>query len=115
MPVIDADANLCTVIVRFAVEPGDQPTLLDMARRMQPVFARQPGFVGAALHRSTDGTRIVQYLQWRSADDHQACMENPEVAAEGEPFMRYLETGKATMEVHDYVVDGVVGAGTWQT
>jgi quinol monooxygenase YgiN len=29
----------------------------------------EPGVIGAALHRSTDGTRVVNYAQWRSEAD----------------------------------------------
>lgn len=30
----------------------------------------EPGAIGAALHRSTDGTRVVNYAQWRSEADY---------------------------------------------
>jgi heme-degrading monooxygenase HmoA len=31
-------------------------------------MAKQPGFVSIALHRSKDGSYVVNYVQWRDAD-----------------------------------------------
>ncbi|WP_352680159.1 antibiotic biosynthesis monooxygenase family protein [Mesorhizobium sp. M0184] len=31
-------------------------------------MARQPGFISISLHRSLDGRRIVNYVQWQSRD-----------------------------------------------
>jgi quinol monooxygenase YgiN len=39
--------------------------------------ARAPGFVSASLHRSTDGTKVTMYAQWRSIDDYQAMRNDP--------------------------------------
>ena len=105
MAIIDRDADVATVIVLMTIDPADQQALVALAEAAQPIFARQPGFVAAALHRSGDGTRVVQYLQWRSLADSQACMESPDwQGREGADFMGFLQAGKATMEVHDYTV-----------
>jgi len=34
-----------------------------------------PGFVSASIHRSTDGTRVFNYLQWETAE-HLAAMQS---------------------------------------
>jgi hypothetical protein len=42
-----------------------------------------PGFVSAALHRSTDGTRVTMYAQWLSEADYrryQAMLADPAAA-----------------------------------
>jgi Antibiotic biosynthesis monooxygenase len=31
-------------------------------------MARQPGFISVSVHRSLDGRRIVNYIQWQSRD-----------------------------------------------
>ena len=31
----------------------------------------------ASLHRSTDGTKVTMYAQWRSIDDYQAMRQDP--------------------------------------
>jgi heme-degrading monooxygenase HmoA len=33
-----------------------------------------PGFISASVHRSTDGTRVFNYLQWETAE-HVAAMQ----------------------------------------
>jgi quinol monooxygenase YgiN len=38
---------------------------------------RAPGFVSASLHRSTDGTKITMYAQWRSIDHYRAMRRGP--------------------------------------
>jgi hypothetical protein len=37
-----------------------------------------PGFVSASIHQSFDGTRVVNYAQWRSRADFEALRQNPE-------------------------------------
>jgi heme-degrading monooxygenase HmoA len=37
-----------------------------------------PGFVSASIHRSVDGTKVVNYAQWRSKADFEAMRQNPE-------------------------------------
>ncbi|MEH3140989.1 MAG: antibiotic biosynthesis monooxygenase [Mycobacterium kyogaense] len=42
--------------------------IVDQARR----FASRPGFVSCCVHRSSDRTKIVEYIQWASIADLQA-------------------------------------------
>ena len=37
---------------------------------------RAPGFVSASLHRSTDGTKVTMYAQWRSIEHYQAMRQD---------------------------------------
>ena len=37
-------------------------------RSVTQCMARQPGFVSISLHRSLDGHRIVNYIQWENRD-----------------------------------------------
>ena len=39
-----------------------------------------PGFVSANIHKSLDGTHVVNYGQWRSKEDFEAMLNNPEAA-----------------------------------
>jgi hypothetical protein len=34
-----------------------------------------PGFVSANIHRSLDGTRVVNYAQWRRVEDFEAMLQ----------------------------------------
>ena len=40
-------------------------------------FATYPGYLSGALHVSTDGTRLIQYLQWESESTYRACIDDP--------------------------------------
>ncbi len=65
---IDTDAACFTLINTFSVAPDDQSGLIAELRRFTEQHARYlPGFVGTAIHASADGTRVVNYVQWRNA------------------------------------------------
>jgi heme-degrading monooxygenase HmoA len=36
-----------------------------------------PGFISASIHRSADGTKVINYAQWRSQADFDALKDNP--------------------------------------
>lgn len=94
---------VCTVINRFTMAPEDQQALADiLTTDIMPTLAREPGFLSTKLHRSTDGTRLVQVTEWRMPEDHFACMKSPRMASVGRRMMTFLEFGKAAMEVHTY-------------
>jgi quinol monooxygenase YgiN len=62
----------------FTVDPDDQGRLLDLlAAFVEETVRRMPGFVSANLHRSLDGTRVVNYAQWESAEALQAMLAHP--------------------------------------
>jgi heme-degrading monooxygenase HmoA len=76
--VTDHDAESVTLINTFAVRPENQGELLDVLdEAMKRTLRNQPGFVGAALHRSFDGKRVVSYSQWRSRADVEALQKDP--------------------------------------
>jgi quinol monooxygenase YgiN len=47
---------------------------------------RQPGFLSATIHKSLDGTTVVNYAQWQSRAAFEAIWTNPEVSAHLKPF-----------------------------
>ncbi|MFD9702394.1 antibiotic biosynthesis monooxygenase [Lentzea sp. NPDC059081] len=65
MPVIRVGSAVTQINV-FTVEPGRQQPLLDYLAQAAEVAAEVPGWISASLHRSLDGTRVVNYAQ--SAD-----------------------------------------------
>lgn len=78
MTIISKGNNLVTLINVFTVEPANQGQLLDLLASATETSVRQaPGFVSANLHRSLDGTKVVMYAQWRSAEDYQAMRKDP--------------------------------------
>jgi hypothetical protein len=63
MPIIRADAGFITQINAFTVPDGRQQPLIDLLVE-SATFARDiPGWVSASIHRSLDGTRVVNYAQ----------------------------------------------------
>jgi quinol monooxygenase YgiN len=80
--VIRGDAPGVTLINVFTVEPEDQQRLVEAWQRgTEEVMRHIPGFVSANIHRSLDGTKVVNYAQWESAEAFTASLRAPEVGA----------------------------------
>jgi quinol monooxygenase YgiN len=78
MPQISATGDVITLINVFTVEPANQRRLVELLTEATEVLVRQaPGFVSASLHRSTDGTKVTMYAQWRSVEEYQAMRQDP--------------------------------------
>ncbi|MGV9293447.1 putative quinol monooxygenase [Amycolatopsis sp. NPDC003676] len=79
MTTISTDAGVATLVNVFTVEPEKQQSLVEvLTTATEEVMRRRPGFVSANIHASTDGTRVVNYAQWASAEDFQAMLADPE-------------------------------------
>jgi heme-degrading monooxygenase HmoA len=69
---VSREGNLVTLINVFETQPKLQQTLIEQWMRFAEEVIKEPGFIGAALHRSTDGTRVINYAQWRSEEDFES-------------------------------------------
>jgi Antibiotic biosynthesis monooxygenase len=65
VPIIRVGSAVTQINV-FTVEPDQQQPLIDHLARAARVASEVPGWLSASLHRSLDGTRVVNYAQ--SAD-----------------------------------------------
>jgi heme-degrading monooxygenase HmoA len=74
---ISTEHDVMTLINVFTVEPADQKELIDVLVEATTVMRQIPGFVSANLHRSRDGKRVVNYVQWRTVQHFQAMLEDP--------------------------------------
>jgi heme-degrading monooxygenase HmoA len=100
MATIAKDAHLATLINVFTVEPKNQQKLVDMlVEATEKTMRRLPGFVSASIHKSTDGVRVTNYAQWRSAEDFAAMMKNPAALEHMKPIQAI-----ATFDAHLYSV-----------
>lgn len=63
---ISREGNLVTLINVFEMKPEQKQQLIDQWIRIVESIKGEPGMIGIALHRSTDGARVVNYAQWRS-------------------------------------------------
>jgi quinol monooxygenase YgiN len=78
MTTIEQNSGYATLINVFIVEPdraAELAALLHIAT--QEVMRHQPGFRSANIHVSTDGTRVVNYAQWDTAEAFHAMLADP--------------------------------------
>jgi heme-degrading monooxygenase HmoA len=69
---ISKDADVVTLINVFETTPEKQQALIDQWVRFTEAVRNEPGYIGTALHKSTDGTRVINYAHWRSQADFDA-------------------------------------------
>jgi len=98
--------DLCTVIVTVDADPALMEELEAHARDGLPQFAEFSGFISGTLHKSEDGGRLINYLQWESAADHQACMNDPrwDSLPSAQRFRELMESGEARVDVRTFEV-----------
>jgi quinol monooxygenase YgiN len=77
MPHIQKDNQTVTQITVIEAEPERQQEALSLMAERARFMARQPGFVSISLHRSLDGRRIVNYVQWQNRDLLQEAHKSP--------------------------------------
>jgi quinol monooxygenase YgiN len=79
---IRAEDPIVVLINVFTCQPQDQQRLVEAWQRgTDEVMRYQPGFISANIHRSLDGTKVVNYAQWASQDAFEASLRNPEAAS----------------------------------
>jgi quinol monooxygenase YgiN len=92
MPEILSGAEYATFINIFRCEPSDQDQVVRInVDIVDQVASGFPGFVSAAVHRSADGTRVFNYLQWGSAQHLLAMQRSPEFQAIAHRFAGLIE------------------------
>jgi heme-degrading monooxygenase HmoA len=88
MPQIETDNRVVTQITVVEPEPGKQADALAVMEDRARFMARQPGFVSIVLHRSLDGKRIVNYVQWQSRELLESAHRSPDFRKEWQKFDR---------------------------
>lgn len=75
---IDADAGVFTLINTFEVDPEQAFDVVASLRAFTEQTTRSlPGFVATAVHVSLDKKRVINYVQWKTAQDLQAMIALP--------------------------------------
>ena len=106
MSDITTNNQLLTVINVFTVAPANQARLVGLlVQATAEVMKNLPGFISANIHQSDDGTRVVNYAQWRSRADFESMMKNPSA----QKHMRGV-TDIAKVDPHWYRVSEVIEA-----
>jgi len=78
MPDIRESAGIVTQITTVKMRPDNQDEVLKLMKERAKFMARQPGFVSVSLHRSEDGSHVVNYVQWTDRNKLEAAHHSPE-------------------------------------
>jgi len=75
---IAKEQDILTLVNVFTVKPDDQQTLVQLLiDATEQTMEHLPGFISASIHKSQDGTKVVNYAQWRSQQDFDAMRQHP--------------------------------------
>jgi heme-degrading monooxygenase HmoA len=96
--IITQTSGLATMINVFDVEPEKQQQLIQIWLEEGKQFERMPGFVSTTLHRSLDGTRVINYAQFQRAED----WENL-VSRGNQQFARFKGVGTSDPHIYEIV------------
>ncbi|WP_414580802.1 antibiotic biosynthesis monooxygenase family protein [Scytonema sp. PCC 10023] len=89
-----------THLAEFRMKPENQQAMLHLAKKEIVTAVQQnPGLISATFHRSFDGTRVMNYGQWRSQEDFEAILKKPDFEIESGYWV-----GLAENEFHVYEV-----------
>jgi heme-degrading monooxygenase HmoA len=101
MTEIQENSGIVTQITTVKLPPDNQDEILQLMTERARFMATQPGFVSVNLHRSKDGTHIVNYVQWTSPDKLAAAHHSPEFRKKWPQF------GKLANEIEPCLYDVV--------
>ena len=99
MTAITTDKDLITLINVFTVELKNQQRLVDILVEAGEATSKQPGFISAKIHRSLDGMRVINYVQWRCKEDLEAISNNPEMKAHIDEIKKLAKGNTSLYEV----------------
>ena len=70
--------GVCTQITTVKLPADHQDEIVSLMVERARFMATQPGFVSVNLHRSKDGSHVVNYVQWANAEKLAAAHHSPE-------------------------------------
>jgi heme-degrading monooxygenase HmoA len=91
MPQIQINQQPVTQITIIEAEPEKQVEALSLMAQRARFMQHQPGFISISLHRSLDGRRIANYIQWESRDLLRAAHQSPEFRKAWSQFERLTD------------------------
>ena len=101
MPIIKANTGIVTQINVFTVPKGGQQALIDFLADAAKFASTTPGWISASVHRSRDGTRVVNYAQSESLEAAQGIIDRLRESG-------WLERNRALGEAHPGLYDVVL-------
>ncbi|MCC6891056.1 MAG: antibiotic biosynthesis monooxygenase [Hyphomicrobiales bacterium] len=95
------NSGVVTQITTVKLPPDNQDEVLALMTERAQFMARQPGFVSICLYRSTDGSHVVNHVQWTDRARLEAAHRSPE-------FRRAWSTfGELAQEIEPCLYDVV--------
>ena len=92
MPTITTGSNIATFINTFRCKPEHQDQVVQInVDIIEQVARRAPGFISATVHRSLDGTRVFNYLQWDTQQSLAAMQESSAFGQHGKRFAGLID------------------------
>ena len=61
----------------FSMNPENQPKMIQLAKEHIKPAMEQPGLISATFHRSLDGTRVINYGQWKDQKAIEELVKQP--------------------------------------
>ena len=101
MSEIRESNGICTQITTVKLPADKQDEVLKLMVERAHFMARQPGFISVNLHRSKDGSHLVNYVQWTNPDKLAAAHHSAEFRKEWPRF------GELVQEVEPCLYDVV--------
>lgn len=93
MTTIQTNDGVVTQINVFTVAPEKQQQLIDLLCEAAVFASGLPGWISASIHRSLDGTKVVNYAQSKDLESAQAIIAALREAG-------WLDRNKALGEAH---------------
>ncbi len=107
MATITAHSDCATLINVFTVKPERARELADLlTAATEEVMQHVDGFISANIHLSDDGTRVVNYAQWRDTAAFQTMLQD---ATAREHMAKCAELA-ISFDPHIYTVESVYEA-----
>jgi len=101
MVTISKKNEVVTLINVFTVVPEHQDKLVALLiEATETTMKGVKGFVSANIHKSLDGTRVVNYAQWKKRENFEEMRNNPQALAHMKPIM---EIAKADFHLYEVV------------
>lgn len=80
--IIQEGTSTVTLVNVFTVDPKDQERFVEhWQQATEEVIRHLPGFISANVHRSLDGTKVVNHAQWESQEAFDTMRHSQEAAA----------------------------------
>ena len=83
--------GICTQINVVKLPADNQEEVLKLMIERARFMATQPGFVSVNLHRSKDGSHVVNYVQWTNPDKLKAAHHAPEFCKKWPRFSELVQ------------------------